>query len=219
MNTLNNAVFALATGLLAVGLASSSASAQMSKSAAGFTPGEPFVVTISTVRGTPIMIVQAGRVPLQSDRRVRLFLPDLGDGPQELVYVLSLRGDLSVRSSQKVRSMTEASQAEADVNKRSRERAGRLRSYILSASPVGPKLGKQGGKQSGSTLSIGADGMHHTFGYDLSGDIVGEEKGQAAANQVSDAGSLGKAGDGGLTGGAAGSNNVSTSTGMGGKAP
>lgn len=220
MTTINNTMFALASGLLASVLASSSATAQVSKPSPGFIPGQPFAITIEDGRGTPLMVVLAGRIPLESDPRIELFLPDLesfGDQEDSLVYALSIQTESSLGS---------------EMGKKSQEVAGRVH-LVYEKAAAGATLGQSDGS-SGLLISISASGLQHEIVHDLSDDIVNGElvlsdpiaidlvlsdpdvhidarKPRRPAGQASQA-ILGRS-DGVLTGGGAGSKNAATEVG------
>ncbi len=141
-----NVVLVLAALMLAAGWAAAPAAGQLSNPAPGWEPGQPFLVTIHDPRGTPMMVVHAGRIPLASDPRARLVLPDLGNSG--LVYVVSTRGDPGGRRPP-VRFPN-------DVLKKEQEIVGRIHSVVL-LSPANPALG-MGARH---ILIVGANSLDH----------------------------------------------------------
>jgi hypothetical protein len=200
MTTIKNTTFALAIGLLASTLASPSSMAQMAKPATGLTPGQPFVLSISSPDGQPVMVVAGGHIPLLSEPRIALFLPDLESlGGQEeggqFTYTLSTQGPAGLTS---------------ETLGKPQHVVGRVhKEYVKS--PAGPTLGAQGGTSGGSILLIGAGGLQLTPVIDIADDIVWIDSCVHGAYEVAGAGTMATAAEGILEGGGAGSLNVATS--------
>lgn len=249
MTRTHKTMSALVTGLLACTLVSSSATAQMSDSASGMTPGQPFVVAVATSSGTPLIVVAAGRTPVDADRRVGIYLPDLGDAggqgkDQKLVYVVYTEGAsglsaeilgkpqstvgrvhsqtetaagagaiLGGSSGQQKKAPIEGPGMAPDVVKKPQEKVGRVHASYEQAAGAGATLGGSGAQQTGSMLTIGASGLQHTLGYDMSGDIVWMDDCVHGPYQPDGAGSLGSADDGLLQGNGSGADGFSASVG------
>ena len=148
MTRIYKAVFLLAALGWAAGLAAMPAAAQLSEPTPGWEPGQPFVVTIHGARGTPLMVVHVGRIPLASEARVALILPDLGD--TGLAYAVSTRGDPLARR------MVPPGFPGSDMMKKEQETVGRIHTAVI-LSPANPALGKE----PGTWLAVGAQGLDH----------------------------------------------------------
>jgi hypothetical protein len=241
MTRTHNTLSALATGLLAFGLASSSSNAQMAEPST-WTPGQPYVVAISDPQGNPLMVVAAGRIPLETEARVALFLPDLesfGDQEQQLTYtVLSQRNTLNGTMNKKSQAVVgrvhkqfikaaggailgqpgstkDKSQASLGVDsptqKKSQEKVGRVHKNYIKG-PAASMQGNSGGAQGGSYLLISSTGLQNTLGYSVDDDIVWIDSCVHGAYEIPGAGSMSTS-EGVLSGTGAGAKNVSTSFG------
>jgi hypothetical protein len=171
----------LAALVLGAGWAVSPAAGQLSDPAPGWAPGQPFIVTIQGPRGIPLMVVYTGRIPLKSDPRVRLLLPDLGDSG--LDYAVSTRGDPARRR------MVPPGFPPDNMMKRGQGVVGRIHTVVIS-SALNPAIGKG----VGTHLSIGAAGLDHWLLPDSSAN-PGTEACYFGGYSLNDAGSMGTGDD------------------------
>ena len=148
MTRINKAVFLLAALGWAAGLAVSPAVAQDSQPAPGFSPGQPYVVTIQGERGTPLMVVHVGRIPLASESQVELLLPDLG--ASGLAYAVSTLGGPMAQC------VPPADPYPDSAKKKPQEVVGRIHTVVI-LSPLNPAIGQD----AETYLTLGANGLDH----------------------------------------------------------
>lgn len=146
--------------LTAAGTMAPSADAQLVGPETGWVPGQPVLVSITTRAGAPLLVVYAGRIPLASESRVRLVLPDLGDNG--LMYTLTTTGQADF-----LRRRPQDTGADG-VAKKPQEVVGRVHSSF-EKNPAPPTLGTG----SGNSLSVSDTAADYTLGSVSTGSNPG----------------------------------------------
>jgi hypothetical protein len=173
MSTSKKIGWVLAVLLVFVGMLVESAAAQLQKLGpeTGWVPGQPFLVSITTREGIPLMVVYSGRIPLENGSRVRLVLPNLDE--TGLVYAVSTVPTIERRRGRHI------DPARPDMLNKPQWIVGRVHVSFIHA-PVSAVLGSAGdavlssGASAGDhTLSSGAKGSSRTGGGQLQSDSGG----------------------------------------------
>jgi hypothetical protein len=173
MSRAKTIVIAVTVFVFLVGMMTPSVDAQLVGSETGLVPGQPFVLSITSRGGAPLMVVYVGRVPLSSDSRVRLMLPDLGD--DGLIYSLTTTGTVGTQRDRPI------DRPYSDMGKRSQaSTVGRIQ-CCLAQPQVTPSLGTPGGSMvsggdsSGSGMTMGSGSGNSGGGTENS--TVGDDNG------------------------------------------
>ncbi len=200
MTRIHKAVMTLVAGLMTAGLGLFPVAAQSAEPSSGWSPGQPVVVTVVNEHGATLLVLHAGRIPLTSDARARLFLPELG--VRGIAYAVSVPAPTSELG---------------QVGKLG-ETTGGVKTVIVPTAASNSVGGK-----SGSFLSISASGLQVSTGYDQSGDIVwndpcvwGGSLPTGPAHMAQSGETTLAQGTGLMTEGGIGTKNVSTSVGADG---